>query len=275
MERESKPQITEQYHHTKSVWFSDKVYRPLQAGSLDGTGVVPHDRALIRASKAKYTPEKDAKIQGNPYKTLFVGRLNKETTEDTLQKYFSKFGRIDHLRLVRDIVTGFSKGYAFITFAHSSDFFYAWKEANQATIDGFKILVDFERERLVKGWVPRRYGGGLGGKKESGQVRFGGRERPFRVPFSQPIPQEAFQRFERNSDKWAGYRYRPTSSSKSEQEEGQISPSHQPSSTSHSGSKSKSRSSPSRHRRSHHDSHDTKRHHHSRSPSPFSKKEKT
>ena len=25
-------------------------------------------------------------------------------------------------------------------------------------------------------------GGGLGGKKESGQLRFGGRERPFRAP---------------------------------------------------------------------------------------------
>lgn len=47
-------------------------------------------------------------------------------------------------------------------------------------IDDAKILVDFERGRTVEGWVPRRFGGGLGGKKESGQIRFGGRDRPFK-----------------------------------------------------------------------------------------------
>lgn len=31
-------------------------------------------------------------------------------------------------------------------------------------------------------------GGGLGGKKESGQLRFGGRERPFRAPLFVPSP---------------------------------------------------------------------------------------
>ena len=49
-------------------------------------------------------------------------------------------------------------------------------------------MVDFERERIVKGWVPRRLGGGVGGKKESGQLRFGGRDRPFKKPLTQPIP---------------------------------------------------------------------------------------
>ncbi|KAF1789687.1 hypothetical protein GQ600_13274 [Phytophthora cactorum] len=34
----------------------------------------------------------------------------------------------------------------------------------------------------MKGWKPRRLGGGLGGKKESGQLRFGGRDRPFKPP---------------------------------------------------------------------------------------------
>lgn len=46
-------------------------------------------------------------------------------------------------------------------------------------IDGTKILVEHERERIMKGWIPRRLGGGLGGKKESRQLRFGGRDKPF------------------------------------------------------------------------------------------------
>lgn len=44
----------------------------------------------------------------------------------------------------------------------------------------------FECERKLPGWIPRRLGGGLGGKKESGQLRFGGVERPFRKPIVIP-----------------------------------------------------------------------------------------
>ena len=36
--------------------------------------------------------------------------------------------------------------------------------------------------RSLPGWKPRRLGGGLGGYKESGQLRFGGIARPFRRP---------------------------------------------------------------------------------------------
>lgn len=71
-------------------------------------------------------------------------------------------------------------------------------------IDQARVLVEMERERTMAGWVPRRLGtrrsadallrscvlpidtcgtgGGLGGKKESGQIRFGGRDRPWRQP---------------------------------------------------------------------------------------------
>ena len=58
----------------------------------------------------------------------------------------------------------------------------AWREMNKAIIDGCEILVEYEKERVLKGWVPRRFGGGFGGRKESGQLRFGGRDRPFRRP---------------------------------------------------------------------------------------------
>lgn len=37
--------------------------------------------------------------------------------------------------------------------------------------------------RTLKGWKPRRLGGGFGGKKESGQLRFGGIARPFKKPY--------------------------------------------------------------------------------------------
>ncbi|KAJ4968306.1 hypothetical protein NE237_015007 [Protea cynaroides] len=45
----------------------------------------------------------------------------------------------------------------------------------------------------MAGWIPRRLGGGLGGKKESSQLRFGGRERPFRAPL-RSIPLDDLKR---------------------------------------------------------------------------------
>lgn len=38
----------------------------------------------------------------------------------------------------------------------------AYKNADGKKIDGRRVLVDVERGRTVKGWRPRRLGGGLG-----------------------------------------------------------------------------------------------------------------
>ncbi|XP_027886703.1 U11/U12 small nuclear ribonucleoprotein 35 kDa protein [Xiphophorus couchianus] len=159
-----------------------KDYNPLKAGSIDGTDLEPHDRAVWRAMSARYKPNKG--VVGDPLLTLFVARLNPQTTEDKLQTVFSKYGDIRRLRLVRDIVTGFSKGYAFIEYKEERYVSRARRDADKLVVDQHEVFVDFEQERTLRGWVPRRLGGGLGGKKESGQLRFGGRDRPFRKPIN-------------------------------------------------------------------------------------------
>nr|XP_057942580.1 U11/U12 small nuclear ribonucleoprotein 35 kDa protein [Doryrhamphus excisus] len=159
-----------------------KVYDPLKAGSIDGTDVEPHDRAIWRAMCAHYKPNKG--VVGDPLLTLFVARLNPQTTEEKLHHVFSEFGDIKRLRLVRDIVTGFSKRYAFIEYKEERAVVRARRDANKLVVDQHELFVDFELERTLKGWIPRRLGGGLGGKKESGQLRFGGRDRPFRKPIN-------------------------------------------------------------------------------------------
>lgn len=159
-----------------------KVYDPLKAGSIDGTDVEPHDRAVWRAMGARYKPNKG--VVGDPLLTLYVSRLNPQTTEDKLHQVFSKYGDIRRLRLVRDIVTGFSKGYAFIEYKEERSVVRARRDANKLVVEQHEVFVDFEQERTLRGWVPRRLGGGQGGKKESGQLRFGGRDRPFRKPIN-------------------------------------------------------------------------------------------
>ncbi|CAI5738396.1 unnamed protein product [Peronospora destructor] len=150
------------------------VYPP---SGVDDT--TPHDKGLVRALNACYDARKDPQIQGDPYTTLFMGRLHFDTTE-TLQKFFDDYGAIRRLRLVRDKQTNKSKGYAFVEFKHERDFERAYKHTR--VIDSDLILVDFERSRVMKSWKPRRLGGGLGGTKKSGQLRFGGRNRSFKPP---------------------------------------------------------------------------------------------
>ncbi|KAG9151982.1 hypothetical protein Leryth_002251 [Lithospermum erythrorhizon] len=133
-------------------------------------------------------------IQSHCYPhTLFVAHLNHLTSEDTLRQAMNKFGRVVNLRLVRHIVTGASRGYAFVEFETDKEMRRAYKDAHHAMIDDSEIIVDYNRQQLMPGWIPRRLGGGLGGKKESGQLRFGGRERPFRAPL-RPIPLDELKR---------------------------------------------------------------------------------
>ncbi|KAM0745682.1 hypothetical protein T439DRAFT_295024 [Meredithblackwellia eburnea MCA 4105] len=47
---------------------------------------------------------------------MFVGGLNWDTTDDALRAYFSQFGRITHSTIMRDVESGRSRGFAFLTF---------------------------------------------------------------------------------------------------------------------------------------------------------------
>ncbi|XP_077550136.1 U11/U12 small nuclear ribonucleoprotein 35 kDa protein-like [Haemaphysalis longicornis] len=156
-----------------------RVYDPLKAGSIDGTDVKPHDHGIVRAMEATY--KTNIHVSTEPKNTIYVARLSPTTTEDTVREFFSHYGDVKSCHLVRDVVTGFSKRYAFVEF-YDARTALAASAANQLSIDDCKIFVDFEQERVLPGWIPRRLGGGFGGKKESGQLRFGGLDRPFRKP---------------------------------------------------------------------------------------------
>ncbi|GAB6025318.1 small nuclear ribonucleoprotein 35kDa (U11 U12) [Chamberlinius hualienensis] len=175
------------------------VYDPLKVGSIDGTDTEPHDNGIRRAMEALYRP--NSRVVGNPRKTLFVARLNPSTNEETLQDVFCAYGSIRRCRLVRDIVTGTSKCYAFIEFEEERSVERAYREANRKCLEGNCIFVDYEVERRLKNWIPRRLGGGFGGKKESGQLRFGGRDRLFKMPIKLPAAENETRHRHRENSK--------------------------------------------------------------------------
>ncbi|CDP02035.1 unnamed protein product [Coffea canephora] len=127
----------------------------------------------------KYDPNNDPNISGDPYKTLFVARLNYETTESRIKREFEAYGAIKRVRLVTDKSTNKPRGYAFIEYVHTRDMKAAYKQADGKKIDNRRVLVDVERGRTVPNWRPRRLGGGLGTTRVGGEElnqRYSGRE---------------------------------------------------------------------------------------------------
>ncbi|KAL4386280.1 hypothetical protein GQ457_09G010000 [Hibiscus cannabinus] len=116
-----------------------------------------------------YDPNNDPNISGDPYKTLFVARLNYETSESRIKREFESYGPIKRVRLVTDKSTNKPRGYAFIEYMHTRDMKAAYKQADGRKIDGRRVLVDVERGRTVPNWRPRRLGGGLGTTRIGGE----------------------------------------------------------------------------------------------------------
>lgn len=128
---------------------------------------------------ALWDPHADTNATGDPFKTLFVGRINYDTSESKLRREFESYGPIKRIRMVNDANNGKPRGYAFIEYEHERDMHSAYKHADGKKIDGRRVLVDVERARTVKGWQPRRLGGGLGGTRKGPPevcTKYSGRE---------------------------------------------------------------------------------------------------
>lgn len=128
---------------------------------------------------ALWDPHNSESATGDPYKTLFVSRINYDTSESKLRREFEIYGPIKKIVMVHNIKTGKPRGYAFIEYEHERDMHSAYKHADGKKIDNRRVLVDVERARTVKGWLSRRLGGGLGGTRRGGpdvNIKHSGRE---------------------------------------------------------------------------------------------------
>lgn len=101
----------------------------------------------------------------NCYNTLFVGRLAYEVTERKLLREMESYGPVKDLKLITDVKTGKSRGYAFVEYEHEEDMKRAYRAADGMRLEGRNIVVDVERGHTVPNWLPRKFGGGLGGTR--------------------------------------------------------------------------------------------------------------
>ena len=133
----------------------------------------------LTAEKEEYKPAENEDATEDAFKTLFVGRLSYSVDERKLKREMERYGPVKKLRIVNDQETGKPRGYAFVEFEDERDMKTAYKQADGQKIDDRRIVVDVERGRTVKGWAPRRLGGGLGGTRLGGNSvnqRHSGRE---------------------------------------------------------------------------------------------------
>ncbi|XP_067272247.1 U1 small nuclear ribonucleoprotein 70 kDa [Pseudorasbora parva] len=136
-------------------------------------------QVVVETELKLWDPHNDTNAQGDAFKTLFVARINYDTTESKLRREFEVYGPIKRIYIVYNKKTGKPRGYAFIEYEHERDMHSAYKHADGKKIDGRRVLVDVERGRTVKGWRPRRLGGGLGGTRRGGadvNIKHSGRD---------------------------------------------------------------------------------------------------
>lgn len=129
------------------------------------------------------------RLQGDPFRTLFVSRLSYDVNEKRLRKEFEQYGPIKRVRIVTDKNggaramhaaphgharacrgpprpplllppttppprrhAGKSRGYGFIEFEDKKDMKEAYKAADGRKIEARRVLVDVERGRTVETW---------------------------------------------------------------------------------------------------------------------------
>jgi len=99
--------------------------------------------------------------------TIYVGNLSYEADEQSINQLFAKFGEVSSVKIIKDTITGRSKGFAFVEMADESISKRAIAELNETEFLSRNIVVNEAR--------PKTTGGGGGGdRKRGGGNSFGG-----------------------------------------------------------------------------------------------------
>jgi RNA recognition motif-containing protein len=96
---------------------------------------------------------------------LYVGNLPYSATEDQLTELFSRAGKVDNVRVMRDMATGRARGFAFVEMAGDDDAQKAISEFHEYKMEGRALVVNEARPKPEGGFGG---GGGRGGGRSGG-----------------------------------------------------------------------------------------------------------
>jgi|SRR5579864_6635949 len=98
---------------------------------------------------------------------LYVGNFPYETGETELQELFARAGSVETVKVMRDMATGRSRGFAFIEMSSDDEAQKAITELNEFQIGGRSLTVNEARPKAAYSG-----GGGGGGSRRRSEPRW-------------------------------------------------------------------------------------------------------
>ncbi|KAF3591228.1 hypothetical protein DY000_02024164 [Brassica cretica] len=153
-----------------------------------------------------YDPNNDPNASGDPYKTLFVARLNYETSDSKIKREFEAYGPIKQVCISEHSLTGSVRFFEMAARSHVlfaiclilrlevywflnfyAQLFPLRPERHTNRVMERRLMVEecllnVERGRTVPNWRPRRLGGGLGTTRVPGEKITGEEEQKQQQP---------------------------------------------------------------------------------------------
>lgn len=107
---------------------------------------------------------------------IYVGNLSGKTTEQELREAFESFGDVDTAKIIRDNVTGRSRGFGFVEMPNQEQAQSAIEGLNGKELGGSALTVNEARPREPRGGRSFSSGSRQGGGRPGGGYG-GGRDR--------------------------------------------------------------------------------------------------
>jgi cold-inducible RNA-binding protein len=104
---------------------------------------------------------------------LYVGNLPYSATEEQLTELFGRAGKVDNVRVMRDMATGRARGFAFVEMSTDEEAQRAISEFHEHQMEGRALVVNEARPKPEGGFG----GGGGAGRGGRGQGGGGGGSR--------------------------------------------------------------------------------------------------
>ena len=82
---------------------------------------------------------------------IYVGNLNKSTTQDEINTLFAQAGTVTSVDLIKDKGTGKSKGFAFVTMPEQAEAEKAISMFNAYSLDESELKVNVSKPRVNRG----------------------------------------------------------------------------------------------------------------------------
>jgi len=106
---------------------------------------------------------------------IYIGNLSAKTTEEELRETFESFGDVDSAKIIKDNLTGRSRGFGFVEMPNQDQAQSAITGLNGKELAGSPLTVNEAKPRESRGG--RSFGGGSrpgGGRPPGGGGGFGG-----------------------------------------------------------------------------------------------------